>query len=121
MRRRSPGLIAAAIAGYAFLYIPLVIVVVYSFNDSRLNAEWVGFTLDWYDKLFHNEAMLVAAGNSLLIGLVASLVSTVLGTMAGVALYRYPTRFLSALVLAPIAIPEILMGVSLLIFFVLLN
>ena len=52
MRRRSPGLIAAAIAGYAFLYIPLVIVVVYSFNDSRLNAEWVGFTLDWYDKLF---------------------------------------------------------------------
>ena len=121
MRRRSPGLIAAAIAGYAFLYIPLVIVVVYSFNDSRLNAEWVGFTLDWYDKLFHNEGMLVAAGNSLLIGLVASLVSTVLGTMAGVALYRYPTRLLTVLVLAPIAIPEILMGVSLLIFFVLLN
>jgi len=121
VRRRSPGLIAAAIAGYAFLYIPLVIVVVYSFNDSRLNAEWVGFTLDWYDKLFHNEGMLVAAGNSLLIGLVASLVSTVLGTMAGVALYRYPTRLLTVLVLAPIAIPEILMGVSLLIFFVLLN
>jgi len=121
VRRRSPGLVAAAIAGYAFLYIPLVIVVVYSFNDSRLNAEWVGFTLGWYDKLFHNEGMLVAAGNSLLIGLVASLVSTVLGTMAGVALYRYPTRLLTVLVLAPIAIPEILMGVSLLIFFVLLN
>ena len=121
MRRRSAGLVAAAVAGYAFLYIPLVIVVVYSFNDSRLNAEWVGFTLGWYDKLFHNEGMLVAAGNSLLIGLVASLVSTVLGTMAGVALYRYPMRLLSVLVLAPIAIPEILMGVSLLIFFVLLN
>ena len=56
---------AAAAAGYAFLYIPLVIVVVYSFNDSRLNAEWVGFTLDWYGKLFHNEEMLTAAGNSL--------------------------------------------------------
>lgn len=121
MRKRSKALVAAAVAGYAFLYIPLVIVVVYSFNDSRLNAEWVGFTLGWYDKLFHNEGMLVAAGNSLLIGLVASLVSTVLGTMAGVALYRYPTRLLSVLVLAPIAIPEILMGVSLLIFFVLLN
>jgi len=121
VRRRSPVLVATAIAGYAFLYIPLVIVVVYSFNDSRLNAEWVGFTLGWYDKLFHNEGMLVAAGNSLLIGLVASLVSTVLGTMAGVALYRYPTRLLTVLVLAPIAIPEILMGVSLLIFFVLLN
>ena len=121
MRRRSAGLVAAAAAGYAFLYIPLVIVVVYSFNDSRLNAEWVGFTLGWYDKLFHNEDMLVAAGNSLAIGLVASLVSTVLGTMAGVALYRYPMRLLSVLVLSPIAIPEILMGVSLLIFFVLLN
>jgi spermidine/putrescine transport system permease protein len=121
VRRRSTGLIAAAVAGYAFLYVPLVIVVVYSFNDSRLNAEWVGFTLDWYDKLFHNEGMLVAAGNSLMIGLVASLVSTVLGTMAGVALYRYPMRLLTLLVLAPIAIPEILMGVSLLIFFVLLN
>ncbi len=121
MRRRSAGLVAAAAAGYAFLYIPLVIVVVYSFNDSRLNAEWVGFTFGWYDKLFHNEDMLVAAGNSLVIGLVASLVSTVLGTMAGVALYRYPMRLLSVLVLSPIAIPEILMGVSLLIFFVLLN
>jgi spermidine/putrescine transport system permease protein len=108
-------------AGYAFLYIPLVIVIVYSFNNSRLNAEWVGFTFDWYDKLFHDEAMVSAAGNSLIIGLVASLVSTVLGTMAGVAMYRYKTRVLPILVLTPIAIPEILMGVSLLIFFVLLN
>ena len=107
--------------GYAFLYIPLVIVVVYSFNDSRLNAEWVGFTLDWYRKLFANEEMLAAAGNSLLIALVASLVSTVLGTMAGMAMYRYRLRLLPVLVLTPIAIPEILMGVALLIFFVLLN
>jgi len=109
------------VAGYAFLYIPLIIVVVYSFNNSRLNAEWVGFTLDWYDKLAHNEEMLAAAGNSLLIALVASLVSTVLGTMAGVAMFRYPLRLLPVLVLTPIAIPEILMGVALLIFFVLLN
>jgi spermidine/putrescine transport system permease protein len=101
--------------------VPLFIVVVYSFNDSRLNAEWVGFTFDWYDKLFHNQDMLLAAGNSLLIGLTASAVSTVLGTMAGLAMYRYRPRLLSILVLAPIAIPEILMGVSLLIFFVLLN
>jgi len=111
----------AALAGYAFLYLPLVIVVVYSFNDSRLNAEWVGFTLDWYRKLFRNEEMLTAAGNSLLIGCAASLVSTVLGTMAGVALHRYRLRVLPVLVLTPIAIPEILMGVSLLIFFVMLN
>ena len=121
MRRRPIGLWAAALAGYAFLYVPLLIVIVYSFNDSRLNAEWVGFTFGWYDKLFHNQDMLLAAGNSLLIGLTASAVSTVLGTMAGLAMYRHRNRLLSILVLAPIAIPEILMGVSLLIFFVLLN
>jgi spermidine/putrescine transport system permease protein len=121
VRRRSAWLWLAALSGYAFLYVPLVIVVVYSFNDSRLNAEWVGFTLDWYRTLFAHDEMLTAAGNSLLIGLTASLVSTVLGTMAGVAMYRYRLRLLPMLVLAPIAIPEILMGVSLLIFFVLLN
>ncbi|RQO34852.1 spermidine/putrescine ABC transporter permease [Herminiimonas sp. KBW02] len=106
---------------YAFLYVPLAIVVVYSFNDSRLNAEWVGFTLDWYRTLFANKEMLQAAGNSLIIALVSSLVSTVLGTMAGFALHRYKSRVLQVLVLTPIAIPEILVGVSLLIFFVLLN
>lgn len=121
MRGRPHALWAAAIFAYAFLYAPLAIVVVYSFNDSRLNAEWVGFTLSWYAKLFHNEKMLTAAWNSLVIGVTASAVSTVLGTMAGYAMYRFRTRALPLLILAPIAIPEILMGVSLLIFFVLLN
>jgi len=121
VRRTSPWLWAVAIAAYAFLYLPLVIVVVYSFNDSRLNAEWVGFTLDWYRRLAHDDDMLAAAGNSLLIALTASVAATVLGTMAGLALHRQRLRLLPILVLAPIAIPEILMGVSLLIFFVLLN
>ena len=121
MRKRSPWLLVTAVAAYAFLYVPLVIVIVYSFNNSRLNAEWVGFTLDWYRRLAADEDMLTAAGNSLLIGISASLVSTVLGTMAGVALHRYKQKLLPILVLAPIAIPEILMGVSLLIFFVLVN
>jgi len=121
MNRRSPWLWLAGLFAYAFLYAPLVIVVAYSFNDSRLNAEWVGFTLSWYEKLFGNEKMLKAAWNSLVIALTASAVSTVLGTMAGYAMYRYKMRLLPVLVLAPIAIPEILMGVSLLIFFVMLN
>lgn len=121
MRNRRIALWTAALVAYAFLYVPLVIVVVYSFNDSRLNAEWVGFTLDWYRKLAQNDEMIAAAGNSLLIALVASLVSTVLGTMAGVAMHRYRMRVLPVLVLTPIAIPEILMGVALLIFFVMLN
>src|SRR4051794_3161672 len=121
MNRDNIWLWLAAALVYAFLYLPLAIVVVYSFNDSRLNAEWAGFTLDWYRRLAANGDMLAAAGNSLLIALVASLVSTVLGTMAGIAMHRYRLRLLPLLVLTPIAIPEILMGVSLLIFFVLLN
>jgi spermidine/putrescine transport system permease protein len=121
VHKRSYWLWGTTIAVYAFLYVPLIIVVVYSFNDSRLNAEWVGFTLDWYRKLADNDEMLTAAGNSLLIGFCASLIATVLGTMAGVAMHRYRLKLLPVLVLAPIAIPEILMGVSLLIFFVLLN
>jgi len=121
VRKRRAALWTAALVAYAFLYLPLAIVVVYSFNDSRLNAEWVGFTLDWYRKLAHNEEMIAAAGNSLLIAFAASVVSTVLGTMAGVAMHRYRMRLLPILVLTPIAIPEILMGVALLIFFVLLN
>jgi len=121
VRSRRIALWTMAAAAYAFLYLPLAIVVVYSFNDSRLNAEWVGFTLDWYRKLAQNDEMIAAAVNSLLIALVASLASTVLGTMAGVAMHRYKLRVLPVLVLTPIAIPEILMGVALLIFFVMLN
>lgn len=121
MPKRSLWLWLAGIAVYAFLYLPLIIVVVYSFNDSKLNAEWVGFTFSWYDTLFHHAEMIEAAGNSLLIAVVTSLVATVLGTFAGFAMYRYKLKVLPLLVFAPLAIPEILTGVSLLIFFVMLN
>lgn len=114
-------LAASGIAVYLFLYLPLVIVVAYSFNDSKLNAEWVGFTWHWYKALLDDDTMLKAAGNSLLIALTASLVSTFLGSMAGYALYRYKLKLLPVLIMAPLAIPEILVGVSLLIFFVAIN
>ena len=119
--RRSRALWASALFGYLFLYAPLAVVVVYSFNDSTMNAQWVGFTWKWYDILLKDEEMLGAAWNSLLIGLVASVAATLLGTMAGFALYKYQPKVLPVLVVAPIAIPEILMGVSLLIFFVTIN
>jgi spermidine/putrescine transport system permease protein len=109
---------AGALAIYTFLYVPLAVVVLLSFNDSRLAAEWVGFTLDWYRKLFANEAMLVAARNSIVIAAVSSAAATVLGTMAGLAMHRYRVRFLPFLVLTPVAMPEILLGVSLLVFFI---
>lgn len=116
--RRSPLLWGAALAAYAFLYVPLVVVVVFSFNDSKLNAEWVGFTTYWYVKLFSNAEMLSAAVNSLIIACVAAGLATVLGTMAGIAMHRFHSRLLPAMVLTPIAMPEILLGVSLLIFFI---
>ncbi len=116
--RRGFWLWAAALAVYAFLYLPLTIVVVYSFNDSRLNAEWVGFTWHWYEVLLHDEEMLLAAGNSLFIAFVSSLVATLLGTMAGIAMHRYRLRSLTFMVLTPVAMPEILLGVSLLLFFI---
>lgn len=108
----------AATAVYGFLYVPLAVVVAFSFNDSRLSAEWVGFTTDWYRKLFENDEMLAAAVNSLLIAFVASAFATVLGTMAGIAMHRYRSRLLPFMVLTPIAMPEILLGVALLIFFI---
>lgn len=116
--RRGPLLWVAAILVYAFLYVPLIIVVAYSFNDSRLNAEWVGFTLAWYRTLFGDEEMLQAALNSLFIAFVSSLVATVLGTMAGIAMHRYKLKLLAFMVITPVAMPEILLGVSLLLFFI---
>ncbi len=116
--RRGWSLWVAALAVYAFLYLPLTIVVVYSFNDSRLNAEWVGFTWHWYQVLLHDEEMLLAAGNSLFIALVSSLVATLLGTMAGIAMHRYQLKSLTFMVMTPVAMPEILLGVSLLLFFI---
>ena len=111
------GLWIGSAFAYLFLYIPLAIVVIYSFNDSKLNAEWVGFTFSWYGKLFSNQDMLMAAVNSLVIALTSSFLATVLGTAAGIGMHRASSRWLSLLVLAPIAMPEILLGVSLLLFF----
>ena len=116
--RRSWWLWSASIAAYAFLYVPLTIVVLFSFNDSKLNAEWVGFTFAWYRTLLTDEAMLGAARNSLFIAVTASIVATVLGTMAGIAMHRYKPKLLPFMVLTPVAMPEILLGVSLLVFFI---
>ncbi len=116
--RRSWWLWGASLGAYAFLYVPLAIVVLFSFNDSKLNAEWVGFTWSWYRALFADEAMLGAARNSLLIAVTASIAATVLGTMAGIAMHRYKPRLMPFMVLTPVAMPEILLGVSLLVFFI---
>ena len=117
MRKTSIGLWLGSLFAYAFLYLPLAIVVIYSFNDSRLNAEWVGFTLSWYQKLFSNHDMRLAAMNSLIIAITSGTLATILGTAAGIGMHKLKARWLSLLVLAPVAMPEILLGVSLLLFF----
>jgi spermidine/putrescine transport system permease protein len=117
----SKLLIAAGGVVYMFLYVPLAVVVLFSFNDSKLNAEWVGFTWKWYDKLFQNGDILHAAANSLIIAVISALLATILGTLAGLAIYRFRQKWLSALVLGPIAMPDILIGVSLLLMFILFN
>jgi len=85
MAKKNLLLAVSAALVYLFLYLPLVIVVVFSFNDSKLNAEWVGFTWKWYGKLLYNQEMLTAAMNSLIIASVSAGIATILGTLAGVA------------------------------------
>lgn len=113
-----------------FLYLPILILIVYSFNTSRFNSVWRGFTLSWYQNLFSGitdgnvqmtDAMIwTALQNSLIVAVVATFFSTLLGTMLALALERFQFRgksFLEGLVILPIIIPEITMGISLLVFF----
>ena len=108
--------------GYAFLYLPIALVIVYSFNESRLVTVWSGFSLKWWHALFANEAMLQAAWLSLRIALVSATGAALLGLAAGYALARaprFPGRTLfGSLVVAPMVMPEVVMGISMLLLFV---
>lgn len=118
--------------GFAFLYLPILILVIYSFNTSRFNAVWRGFTLDWYRSLlqgavsgtgnFSDLRLWDALNNSLLIAAISTILSTVIGTMMALALerFRFPGRSaIDALLFLPIIMPEITTGISLLVFFTL--
>ncbi len=119
-RSRLPLVITAAVL--FFFYLPIVILVVNSFNASRFGTGWRGFTLNWYARLLGEPEIWQAARNSLIIALAATLLSIVLGTMAAFALHRYGRsrlqRFHWLLIGAPLVVPEILMGISLLMAFV---
>lgn len=117
---RSHLLLAYSLAVLAFLYLPLIILAMYSFNDSRINAVWTGFTFKWYEHLLHNRRVLEALINTLIVGCISTVVSTSLGTIAAIALHRYKFKMQSAingLLYLPILIPEIVMGLSLLVLF----
>jgi len=108
------------LAVFFFLYAPLGALIAFSFNDSKRNTVWRGFTLNYYQKLFNDQDLMVAFGNSLTIALMATLVSLVIGALAAILLWRY--RFIGKAVVEgaftlPIVVPEICMGVSMLLFF----
>ncbi len=108
--------------GIAFLYLPIAILVTYSFNESRLVTVWVGWSTRWYSELLHDQAILDAAWVSLRIGFLSATFATILGTLAALALSRIG-RFrgrmaFSAMVYAPLVMPEVIIGLSLLLLFV---
>lgn len=109
---------------YVFLYLPIVILIIFSFNDSRLNAVWTGFTFKWYGQLFQNGDILQSTKNSLIIAAVSTIVSTVIGTMTAVVMHRHRFRgkaLLEGILYIPVIIPEIVMGISLLALFALVR
>jgi spermidine/putrescine transport system permease protein len=109
---------------FGFLYLPIILLVLFSFNESKSGFVWEGFTTKRYGELFQNRVLLHAFGNSLLIGLVSTILATVLGTLGAWMLYRYrfPVhRLMEAFIFVPMIMPEILMGVSLLVLFVILS
>ncbi|WP_369799685.1 ABC transporter permease [Brevibacillus sp. SKDU10] len=117
---RKNLLFAYSLAIIAFLYLPIAVLILYSFNDSRINATWSGFTLKWYTSLFENDRVLDALTNSLIIAVVTTVVTTILAAFLSLALHRYKFRFKQAfngLIYLPILIPDILMGLSLLVMF----
>jgi putrescine transport system permease protein len=124
VNRRPTFLIIMLCFGFAFFYIPILSMIVYSFNASRLATVWGGFSTRWYVSLVNNQAVIDALILSLKIALLSATFATILGTMAGIALARF-RRFkgrtlFSGLVIAPLVMPEVITGISSLIFFILM-
>jgi putrescine transport system permease protein len=122
MNRRPVFLITCLCFGFAFFYIPILSLIVFSFNKSRLATVWGGFSTQWYAKLLDNDQVIKAAVLSLQIAVTTATFATILGTMAGIALARFQ-RFrgragLSGLVTAPLVMPEVITGISLLMLFI---
>ena len=121
----SPFNVVSLALGLAFLYLPIVILVIYSFNASRLVTVWGGWSVRWYAELFHDRAMLDAASMSFRVATVSATIATLLGTLAAVALSRgerFKGRTLfSGMLYAPLVMPEVITGLSLLLLFVALN
>lgn len=126
MMKSNKGLLSKIYATlvYVFLYLPIFVLVVFSFNKSKLNATFTGFTLDWYKNLINNVQILEALKNSLIIAFISTFFAVIIGTLAAIGMYRYKfkgKRAMEGLLYIPVVIPEIVMGISMLAFFSSLN
>ncbi|MGR3635581.1 MAG: ABC transporter permease [Shimia sp.] len=125
MRRFSWFNATSLTLGFAFLYVPMIILIVYSFNKSKLVTVWAGFSTHWYGELLSNQSMLDAAWVTVKVAVVSSSIATILGTMAAYVIVRagrfHGRTLFSGMIYAPLVMPEVITGLSLLLLFIGLN
>src|SRR5699024_9268477 len=123
-QRTKKTLFIYSLLVFAFFYIPIMVLIIFSFNNSRLGTVWTGFTLDWYSALFHNTKILAAFANSMIVAVVSTFLSTIIGILSALVFHRYyfiGKDAINTLFLIPVIIPDIVIGVSLLVIYGLLN
>ncbi len=122
MRRMSWFNVTSLTFGLAFLYLPMLLLIIYSFNESRLVTVWAGFSTKWYGELFQNEAFLDATLVTLKVGIFSATIATILGTMAAWIMVRggkfFGRTLFSGMIYAPLVMPEVITGLSLLLLFI---
>ena len=122
MRRLSLFNVTSMVLGFAFLYIPIVLLVIYSFNAGKSVAVWAGWSTKWYGAVFQNEQLLNAAWVTIRVAILGATIATILGTLAAIVLTRYGrykgSTLFNGMVYAPLVMPEIILGLSLLLLFV---
>jgi putrescine transport system permease protein len=121
-KKRSTLLLTCLCFGLAFLYIPIILLIVYSFNDSKLLPVWGGFSTRWYEKLLHSEDVWNATALSFKIAIINATIATVFGTFAGLTLARFRSfrgkTLFTGMISAPLVMPEVITGLSLLLLFI---
>ena len=122
MKRFSAFNLVSLVLGFAFLYLPILLLVLYSFNESKLVTVWGGFSTKWYVSLLSNEAILDAAWMTIRIAFISASIATVLGTMAAIVLVRrgrfFGRTLFTGMITAPLVMPDVITGLSLLLLFV---
>ena len=123
-KKPSLGLRLYALLAFTYIYLPILLLIVFSFNTQKLNIRWEGFTLHWYRELFRDQDVLQATRNTLIIASISTIVATIIGTLAALALqrYRFPGyTFAESILYIPVIVPEVVMGISLLVLFSLID